>query len=251
MYPARGVQFVGLRNYGKLLSDPFFYKALLNTAVLTLPVVFMSALIGLLVALLLNRTFAGRGVALSLFIAPFLVMETVNPLIWKNMIFSPSFGLLTWLLSELQLGQVDMLGTYPVISVLIMITWQWMTFMMLILLAGLQALPQELREAAKMDGANPWAEFVHIMVPFLRPYLAIATLLETVLIIPVFGHVYVATYGGPGFATTNLFFYAFNLLSQKHQVGMAAAAGVFTVAVTILIVVLLSGSLRRASVREN
>lgn len=250
LYPSRGVRFVGLANYASLLSDGLFYKALVNTAVLTVPVVVASALLGLVVALLLNRTFLGRGVALALFIAPFLVMETVNPIIWKNMILSPSFGLLDWALAELHLPQIDVLGQYPVIGVLIMIIWQWTPFMMLILLAGLQALPVDLLEAARIDGATRWGEFVHIVLPYLRPYLAIAALLETVLIIPAFGHIYVATYGGPGSATTNLFFYAYRLLAQQHQVGMAAAAGVFTVIVTILVVTLLLGYLRGASVRE-
>ncbi|UCF92871.1 MAG: sugar ABC transporter permease [Desulfobacterales bacterium] len=189
LYPQRGIRLVGLMNYGELLSDSLFYSALFTTVLLTIPAVLITSVLGLFTALLLNRRFQGRRIAIALLVAPFFIMETVNPLIWKNMIFSSAYGLLTWVLSLVGGTGVDMIGQKPLLSILIMIVWQWTPFMTLILLAGLQSFPPNVIDAAKIDGAGYWAQFRFLLLPYLQSYLSVAALLEVILIIPSFGHI--------------------------------------------------------------
>lgn len=244
LYPMKGVRFVGLANYGSLLTDAAFRMAAANTAVFTVTTVVATALFGLGLALLLDRMTAGRGLAYALLLAPFLLMETVVPIIWKNMIFHPIYGLLNWFIGLLGLGPLDLVGQHPVFAILTIVSWQWTPFMMLVLLAGLQSLPKSIREAAALDGANALHVFRYLVLPHLKPFFAVGMLLETILLLPMFGPIYVTTYGGPGYATENLTFDVFRLLTQQYEVGKAAAGGVVTAAITIALTMLLLRYLR-------
>jgi sorbitol/mannitol transport system permease protein len=244
LYPNRGVRFVGLANYLALVRDPVFQTAVLNTVTFTAVTVIASTLLGLGLALLLNAMTAGRGLAYTLLLAPFLVMETVSPIIWKNMILNPVYGLLNWLLGLVRIGAVDPIGEQPALAILVIVGWQWTPFMMLILLAGLQSRPRELTEAAAVDGARSPQVFRFVTLPHLRPFFAVGMLLEAILLLPMFGPIYVATYGGPGFATTNLTFDVYRLLTQQYEIGKAAAGGVVTAAMTIAATMALLAYLR-------
>jgi sorbitol/mannitol transport system permease protein len=250
LYPVRGVRFVGLRNYVQLVADPVFKMALINTATFTVATVIATSLLGLGLALLLNRMTVGRGLAYMLLLAPFLVMETVSPIIWKNMILNPIYGLLNWLLGLVALGPVDPVGQQPMIAILVIVAWQWTPFMMMVLLAGLQSLPGEILEAAAIDGAHAGQALRLIVLPHLKPFFAVGMLLETVLLLPMFGPIYVTTYGGPGFATVNLTFDVYRLLTQQYEVGKAAAGGVVTGAITIVVTLVLLRYLRPAIERR-
>ena len=251
LYPNRGVRFVGLDNYAAMVADPVFRTAVVNTITFTGVTVVASAVLGLGLALLLNAMTIGRGLAYVLLLAPFLVMETVSPIIWKNMFFNPVYGLLNWALGGFGIDPVDPIGEQPAIAILIMVGWQWTPFMMLILLAGLQSLPRELTEAAAVDGARPLQVFRHVTLPHLRPFFAVGMLLEAILLLPMFGPIYVATYGGPGFATVNLTFDVYRLLTQQYEIGKAAAGGVVTAAMTIAATMLLLAYLRPAMERRG
>ena len=250
LYPARGIRFVGLKNYGQLLADPVFKMALINTATFTATAVIATAVLGLGLALLLNRMTVGRGLAYMLLLAPFLVMETVSPIIWKNMILNPIYGLLNWLLGLMAIAPVDPVGQQPALAILVIVAWQWTPFMMMVLLAGLQSLPGEILEAAAIDGARAHQQLRLIVLPHLKPFFAVGMLLETILLLPMFGPIYVTTYGGPGFATTNLTFDVYRLLTQQYEVGKAAAGGVVTGAITIAVTLVLLRYLRPAIERR-
>jgi sorbitol/mannitol transport system permease protein len=244
LYPMKGVRFVGLANYGSLIADAAFRMAVVNTAVFTVSTVAATAILGLGLAMLLDRMTMGRGFAYTLLLAPFLLMETVVPIIWKNMIFHPIYGLLNWFIGLFGFAPLDLVGQHPTFAILTIVSWQWTPFMMLILLAGLQSLPQSLREAAALDGAGPFAVFRYLVLPHLKPFFAVGMLLETILLLPMFGPIYVTTYGGPGYATENLTFDVFRLLTQQYEVGKAAAGGVVTAAITIALTMLLLRYLR-------
>lgn len=235
LYPARPVRFVGLSNFTFIVTDPIFRTAIENTVIFTVIPAILTMLIGLGLALLVNRLEYGRGLAYSLLFAPFLIMETVNPIIWKTMILNPIYGLLNFFLTHLGLAPVDLITNVPKAAIIIMIVWQWSPFMMLILLAGLQTVSQETLEAAQIDGANPFNQFLHITLPHLIPYLTVGMLIEAILILPTFGPIYVGTYGGPGNQTTNLMFSVYKTLTEQYEIGRAAAGGLITAIMTTVV----------------
>src|SRR5437763_7876835 len=158
--PELGHRWVGLDNFRyELTQDPIFRQAIYNTLEITAAIVGGSLVIGLSFALLLNRTFPLRGVARALMIAPFFVMPTVNAVVQKNLFLNPIFGLVNWVTTSLGFHRVDLLAQHAKLSIISMAAWQWAPFMMLILLAGLQGISDEVREAPRIDGAGPFAEF--------------------------------------------------------------------------------------------
>jgi sorbitol/mannitol transport system permease protein len=232
-YPQRGVRFVGLANFASLLDDAGFRESILNSVIFTVVPAALTGLIGLALALLLNRMRFGRSIAYGMLLMPFLVMETVSPIIWKTMMLSPLYGILAWLAGLLGLPAPDLLASAPRFVIIIMVVWQWAPFMMMILLAGLQSVPADLLEAAQLDGAGAVRRFWHIVLPHLRALLVVGLLLEIILVLPLFGPIYVATYGGPGNSTTNLMFSAYRVLAEQYEVGRAAAAGLLAALLTI------------------
>jgi sorbitol/mannitol transport system permease protein len=244
LYPARPVRYVGLANYSHVFADRVFQIAIENTVLFTVLSALLSTLIGLGLALLVNRLSFGRGLAYSLLFAPFLIMETVNPIIWKNMLLNPVYGLLDFALTSLGLHPVDLITNAPRSAIVLMIVWQWAPFMMLILLAGLQSVAQELLEAAQMDGANAWSQFRYITLPHLAPYLSVGMMLEAILLLPAFGPIYVGTYGGPGNQTANLMFAVYRILTEQYEIGRAAAGGVITALMTTVVALALLAYVR-------
>jgi sorbitol/mannitol transport system permease protein len=210
----------------------------------------MSLLLGLCFALLLNRRFPLRGVVRSLMIAPFFVMPTVSAVVWKNIFLNPIFGIFGWIESSIGVSRIDWLAIHPQLSIIGMAVWQWAPFMMLILLAGLQGIPEELHEAAQLDGAGLWREFRKITLPMLGPFIEIAVLLGVIYILQIFAEIFVATQGGPGTATTTVPFYVYQTISQANDVGAASAEGVLAIVFASVIAALLLRLLSRTFKRQ-
>jgi sorbitol/mannitol transport system permease protein len=234
--------FAGLSNFATVFTDSRLRAAVLNTIVLTASVVVISSLLGLGIAILLDRKFAGRGVARTLLIAPFLVMPVAAALLWKHALYNPDYGLLNgtinwiWQLFGADQGPiVDWVSRFPMPAVVVALVWQWTPFMMLILLAGLQSQPGDVLEAAKIDRASPVQTFRYITLPHLRRYIELSVLLGSVYIVQTFDAIYTITQGGPGSATTNLPYEIYLTMFRKFEYGEAAAAGVVVVAGTILV----------------
>ncbi|MFI6263804.1 carbohydrate ABC transporter permease [Micromonospora sp. NPDC051006] len=223
--------FVGLANYGEVLTDARLRAALLNTVVLTAGSVLASVLLGLGLAILLDRRFPGRGIVRTLLITPFLVMPMAAALLWKHAIYNPAYGLINGIVG----GSTDWVSQYPMLSVVATLVWQWTPFMMLIILAGLQGQSTETLEAARVDGAGPWQIFVRITLPYLRPYLELGALLGSIYLVQTFDAVFTITQGGPGTATTNLPYEIYLTTFRKFEYGEAAAAGVVVVIGTIVV----------------
>ena len=242
--PARR-KFLGLDNYPDVLSNPTFGTIIVNTLVITVSVVLATLVFGLLLALLLNRDFRGKGIVRTMLITPFLIMPTVSAVLWKNVLFNPAFGLLAALAAMFGFARPDMLQDLPMFSVVVVIVWQWTPFMMLILLAGLQSLDHDQIEACQIDGGGPLVLFRYIVLPHLQRYIELAVLMETLFILSVFGVIFVLTSGGPGIQTTNLSYGIYQEAFQRWDIGESSAMGIFAIILANIVVLVFVRVLRR------
>jgi sorbitol/mannitol transport system permease protein len=236
---------IGISNYLNIVQDSDFWTILLNTLQLTFAVVGVTLVVGMGLALLLNREFFGRGLVRTLLITPFLLMPTVSAVLWKNVLFNPAFGLIAAVAALFGLPRPDPLATAPMLSVIIIIAWQWTPFMMLILLAGLQSLDHEQIEAARIDGAGGWLLFRFIILPHLRRYIELAVLMETLFVLSIFGEIFVTTSGGPGIQTTNLSYGIFQEAFQRWNIGRASALGIYAIILANIVMIFFVRVLRR------
>ena len=222
-------EWAGLSNYKYFLTDPAFFTAIKNTLVLVLGVLFITVVGGVALALLLDQPFWGQGIVRVLVIAPFFVMPTVSALVWKNMFFNPVNGLFAWLALKLGLQPYDFLALSPMLSIILIVAWQWLPFATLILLTALQSLDSEQIEAAEMDGARWTSRFVHIVLPHMTRAITVVILIQTIFLLAVYAEILVTTNGGPGYASTNLPFLVYQKASLEFKIGQASAGGIIAV----------------------
>jgi sorbitol/mannitol transport system permease protein len=242
------VQFAGLDNYIFVITaDPVFVPALLNTLILTVGSVVAALVFGMLFAELVNHRYPGRGVVRTMVITPFLIMPVVSALTWKNMMLNPVFGVVDYLMQLVGLPAVDWLAQFPLVAITGIVVWRWAPFMMLILLAGMQSLSDEIREAARMDGVSAVQEFRFIVLPHLSRFIQLGALLGSVYIVQEFDSIYMTTQGGPGTSSTNLPFLIYQIAFAKKDVGEASALGVMVVILTIIATRFLLRALERLS----
>ena len=227
--------FTGFSNYTAAFTNAAFRGALLRSVEMTVTAVIVSMVLGVAFAMLLDRKFLGRSIVRTLIITPFLVMPAAAALLWAGPMLDPNFGLLNYLLQPFGVHHVAWLSTHALGSVIVVMIWQWTPFMTLIVLAGLQSQPPDTLEAAKVDGAGAFAVFRELTVPHLRPYIELGILLGSIYLVNVFDAVRLMTNGGPGTSTTNLPFYLYEQVNNAFDVGGAAAAGVVTVILTIIV----------------
>ena len=227
--------FNGLSNYKTVFTNAAFRGSLVRSVVMTVTAVIVAMILGVAFAMLLDRKFIGRGVVRTLIITPFLVMPAAAALVWAGPMLDPNFGLLNYLLQPFGVHHVAWLSTHALGSVIVVMIWQWMPFMTLIILAGLQSQPPDTLEAAKVDGAGAFATFRELTLPHLRPYIELGILLGSIYLVNVFDAVKAMTQGGPGTATTNLPYYLYQQVNNAFDIGGAAAAGVVTVILTIIV----------------
>jgi sorbitol/mannitol transport system permease protein len=226
--------FVGIANYLEGYTNGFFLEAVGTSVVMTVSAVLGSLVVGTALALLLDRSFPGRGIVRTLLITPFLVMPVVAGLVWTNQMFSTQFGVLNWILTGVGLDAVSFVQQAPTWSIVTVLVWQWAPFMMLIVLAGLQGQPTDVLEAARVDGAGGFGIFRWITLPLLRPYLELGILLGSIYLIQVFDHVEVITGGGPG--STNVPFFVYQRsIGGGWEFGLASAYAIIVVLASIVI----------------
>ncbi len=244
-------EFVGLDNYINVFADSTFRGAALRTILITGGCVLIAMLFGVLLAILLDRPFRGRGVVRTLLITPFLVMPVAGALLWKTTIFDPLFGLLNFVLSPFGVDSVAWVSQYPMAAVITALVWQWTPFMMLLVLAGLQSQGKDVLEASATDGANRWQTFRWVTLPHLRRYIELGLLLGSIYVVNTFDTIYMMTQGGPGTSTTNLPFYLYQRAFLGFDVGQAAALGVVTVIGTIIVATVAMRLIFRSFSRED
>lgn len=231
-------KFVGIGNYVAILKDPFFWTALRNSLyfmVLSAPPLII---VGLALAVLLNKPLRGREAARTAVFAPFAVMSTVVGVIW-NWMYDKNFGILNYYLSFLHIGPFAWLTDQSTAMIAVAMTTLWWTvgYNMVLFLAGLQDIPEELYAAARVDGAGSWAAFRFVTLPLLAPTTFVVVMLTLINAVQVFDQVYVMTGGGPGVSTLTLVQYMYSQAFQNYNIGYGSAIAY----VTFLVLLALAG----------
>lgn len=230
--------FAGLSAHARALSDPRFFASLANTAVFTGASVLLEALLGVAIALLLDRTFRGRGLLRAATMLPWALPTSVMALAW-SWIFNDVFGVANDLL--LRLGLVSsplawLAGPRTAMaSIVLADAWKTTPFVALLVLAGLQGIPSEVTEAAKVDGAGPFQRFRHVTLPLLVPSLVVALLFRAAQAWSAFDLVWVMTGGGPGGATETVSLYAWTCTFRYLDFGYGAAVALQGMLVALLL----------------
>jgi sorbitol/mannitol transport system permease protein len=225
--------FAGFDNYVSVVANGAFLPSLWATVWIVGLSMILSLALGLILAVLLDRKFKGQALARTLLITPFLVMPAAAALIWKYSLLEVNTGMVNWGLSFFGIDPVAWNTDHPGLTIVFTLTWQYTPFMMLILLAGLQSQDGSILEAADVDGAGALKTFRFMTLPHLRTYAELAALLGTVLMVQVFDPVNIMTKGAGGTKTLPYLLYERAFIGQ--QIGEAAAYGVVTVIVTIVI----------------
>lgn len=238
LYPERS-GFIGLSNYKFFWTDPSFFPALLNTLILVGSILAITVILGLAIALLIDRPFKGRGIVRVMLISPFFIMPTVSALIWKNMLMDPNNGLFAAFSRAIGATPVEWLQDMPLLSIIVMVSWQWTPFAILIFMTSLQSQDQEQKEAATLDGAGFWAQFFHLTLPHLARPISIVILIQMIFHLAIFAEIFVTTSGGPGVQSTNLTYLIYIQSQQAFDVGVASAGGVFAIILANIVAIFL------------
>jgi multiple sugar transport system permease protein len=216
--------FVGLANYVQLLGDPAFRESFWVTLRFAAIVVSVELVLGVGLALLLDRPLRGMSVLRTVFILPMMIAPIVVGLVWRYM-YHPSVGILNRTLGELGISPVPWLsdGNWAFVSIVIADVWQWTPFIFILALAGLQSLPSSAMEAARVDGATGWQLIWHIKLPLMMPVLIVTALLRLIDAFKVLEVILVLTNGGPGLSTEILALRISRTASEFRDLGLAAA----------------------------
>lgn len=241
--------FVGFRNYIELFHSERFRGALQHTAIIAGLVVPVNLVGGLLVALLVNKNIKGRGFARVVIFSPYVIMVSTVAIIWL-WIFNQNFGLANYYLSLLNLPSLPWLtsGTFAMISVSITTNWWVLGFCMVLFLAGLQAIPMHLYEAARIDGASTFQRFWYITLPQLRPIIFFVLVIRTMEVFRMFGQIYLMTQGGPVGATTTLVYYIYQAAFRTWRMGYASAAA-YVMFIIVFLIILVQFKAVRSSIQ--
>ncbi|MEY4912047.1 MAG: hypothetical protein RL761_1710, partial [Pseudomonadota bacterium] len=180
------VGFIGLENFEYFVTDPSFGEAVKNTLLLLGSVILITVIGGIGLALLIDDPFPGRGLVRILLISPFFVMPTVNALLWKHMMMNPIYGVLAQVWQYFGATPIDWLTDYPLFSVIIMVSWQWLPFATLIFITALQSMSREQLEASRMDGATYLQQLRYLYIPHLGRSIAVVVMIEMIFLLSVF-----------------------------------------------------------------
>ena len=221
--------FHAFENFHFFFTDGAFLPALRNTFVLMFSVMVITVLCGAALALLINDAFPGRTVVRVLLISPFLVMPAVNALMWKNMLLNPIYGLFAHVSRLFGHTPVDWLSAYPLVSIIMMVSWQWLPFACLIFMTSLQSMDREQLEAAGMDGATYLQQLRYLTIPHLARAVSVVLMIEMIFLLSVFAEIFTTTGGGPGFDTTTITFMIYQQALQAYDIGAASAGALFAV----------------------
>ena len=218
-------RLVGFKNYLRLLGDPLFYTALKNTVVYTAVIVPLMALVGLGLALLLNQPLRGRVLTRTCVFASYVVMVSVVGIVWRWVLDPTGAGIVNFYLGQLGLGPYPWLAApeTAMLSIIVATVWWTAGYNMVMYLAGIQDIPQTLREAVRIDGASRWQEFWHLTLPMLRPVTFFVVVMSIAKSFQVFGQVYVMTQGGPSNSTLTIVNYLYVVGFTWFEMGYAAA----------------------------
>jgi multiple sugar transport system permease protein len=230
-------RFVGLKNYWILIRDGRFWNAFSNTIILMVIGILVQSLFGLGIALLLRENFRLRSLVVGLLLIPVLIAPVVIGVTWRLLLHN-EFGLVNYYLGLLNIQGplwIQSNRFWGLFSIFIVDTWQWTPFVALVLLAGLESIPQQVYEAADVDGAAPFRVFWKMTLPLLKPMFLLIILLRTIFIFKIFDPVFIITEGGPGVATESLSLFTYYIGMKHFDIGYAMSAGVIQIIFMVLL----------------
>jgi multiple sugar transport system permease protein len=230
-------KFIGVQNFIALFKDARFWNAFSNTIILMIAGIIIQGLLGLFIAMLLKDRFKFRNVIIALLLTPILISPTVVGFNWK-LLFDYQYGPINYFLSLIGIqGPIWLASTkfWAMVSILIVDTWQWTPLVALILLAGLDGIPNEIYEAANVDGANQRRVFFKLTLPLLKPMFVIIILLRIIFIFKIYDSIVILTQGGPGIFTESLSLLTYNIGIKYTNVGYAMALGILQVIFMIIV----------------
>ena len=238
--------YVGLSNFRSLYGDILLRASFWNTLVFAFAAVTIQIVLGLALAVLTSGARRGRTVYRTIFLLPMLLPGIVIGAIWKLM-YSFDFGVINQLLDVVSIDPQNWLGSrqYALSSIIVVDVWHWTPFCYLLLLAGLEALPLDVYEAARIDGAGAWRAFRHITLPLLAPTIAVTFIFRLIMAFKVFDEVYLLTGGGPGTATEVISFTIYRRFFTEDRAGYGAAMSLATCALILVLIATTSLAARR------
>ena len=238
----------GLAHYAAMPADPLLRAGALNTLLFALLSVAAEMALGLMLALLVSRARRGRVVYRTIFLLPVLIPGIVIGAIWKLM-YNPDFGIINQLLSLIGLNGHDWLGDggLALLSVVVVDIWHWTPFVFLLLLAAIESLPDDVHEAATIDGATRWQEFRFVTFPMLLPAILVTLVFRLIVSFKVFDEVYLLTGGGPGTATEVVSFTIYRRFFTEDRMGYGSAISVTVLFLLTLVIVMGVPALRGRS----
>ncbi len=219
------MRFVGLQNYERLLTNPLFWQAMKNTVWFGVLGVPLSIGASLLAAVILNaRTVKWRPVWRVMFFAPYVTTLVATAVLW-NYLLHTRYGVINWVLTSFGLPAVDWLGdpNTSIPAILIFVVWKTFGYNMLIFLAVLQTVPDDLYEAARIDGAGPWARFTNVTLPAIAPTLLLVSIISVAGFFQLFAEPYVMTQGGPAQSTVTVLYFMYEEGFKWWNLGSASA----------------------------
>lgn len=240
--PDLPVIFAGFDNYLNFLRMPYFpeipdfYFIVGQTIIMALGSLILCTFFGFLLSILLDHHVFGINVARTLILGPFFVMSTASGVIWKTMFFNTSFGWYGEVASFFGFEAIDLLSKYPMTVIIMLFTWRWMPFFVLVMLAGLQNISKDLIDATKIDGTNWFHLTFFIKLPIISRHVTVAVMLGLVFIVKEFGLILVTTAGGPGTKSYNLPYAVYMQIFNASNVGRAGALATMTVILTLIAV---------------
>ena len=230
-----GARFVGLSNYGRALADPMFWSALATTAIFVVGTIPFTTGLALALALAVQPAFRGRTLFRVGFFVPSVVSVVVLSLVFKGLYASG--GPINAMLKGLHLAPPNWLldPSTALPAIMAMDVWSASGYYMIVFLAGLEAIPRDLYEAARIDGASAWTRFTHITLPMLRPTLLFVLVVNTVRSLQIFAEVFVMTRGGPLHSTTTVVYYLYEQAFYRFDLGYASAVAYLLFLITLAI----------------
>jgi multiple sugar transport system permease protein len=227
--------WVGLRNYRDLVVDPLFWNAAKNSAVMVTSAVALQVVLGTALAMFFNLHLRGSAIVRGILVLPMLLTPIVVGVMWRALL-NPDWGLVNWAIDALGFDPPNWLGSIEMaMKTLVLVdVWQWTPFVFIIVFARLQALPQDVMEAARIDGAGPFTTFRHVTLPLLMPAIAFAAVFRAVDAFRSFDLIYGLSYGGPARSTTTLSFFSFQNGFQFQNYGYAAAVAYLMLLILIV-----------------
>ena len=220
--------FIGLANYIEVFQEPRFISSVGRTLIFSLIAIALESVLGIALAVLINRKFHGRRIVQALMLLPVVATPVALGMAWK-LILEPSIGFANVVVTALGFEARKFLATTSFESMLVLIlidVWEWTPLIMLMVYAGLNTIPQDPYESALIDGANKWQTFTKITLPLASSSILVAILMRLIDVVKTFDIIYATTQGGPNFATENINIYAYLNMFSYYEFGKAAAISV-------------------------